>query len=227
MPSLSRVAAPSVEPVTLTDLKTYLRVDDTAEDAELSSMISEARDWIEARTGRRLITQQWLWVVDLAWHRQGILSADYDEEARIPERYADKMIRSGLFIQHQPSLRFPIAPVQAVEAFTYRIGGQDVAYPDLANVRTTHEGQIIFDPYALPPLPDEQVGALSITCTVGYGPAAADVPERYLRAIKLLCAHWYENRALYVMPQGAGRIVPGEMVAGISDLLRQERRLGL
>lgn len=227
MSSLQTITPPTVEPVSLAEMKLYLRVDNAAEDAEITEMITDAREWVEERTNRRLVEQTVKWVLDLDWHRQGIIVPEQEESFRVPERYADKLIRNGLWLIHQPTLRFPVAPVTAVSAMTYRVGGTDVDYPDLAQVRTEFEGRIIFSPWALPPLPDEQVGALSITATCGYGPAAADVPGRYKRAIRLLCGHWYENRGLYIMPNGPGRIVPNEMAAGLTDLLRQDRRLGL
>jgi hypothetical protein len=190
-------------------------------------MITDARSWIEDRTGERMITQEWKWTFNLLWKREGLLLPSNDEDY-IPERYADKMIRSGMWIRHQPHVKFPIRPLQdPLVSMTYRLGGTDVAYADMANVRTESDGSIIFDPLALPPLSDEQYGAITITANVGYSVDASLVPGNYLRAIRLLCEHWYENRGLYIMPNGPGRIIPNEMAAGVSDLIGQKRVLGL
>jgi uncharacterized phiE125 gp8 family phage protein len=60
---LIRTAAPALEPVTLAEAKAHLRVTDAAEDPLISRLITTAREIIEARTSRALITQGWsLWL---------------------------------------------------------------------------------------------------------------------------------------------------------------------
>lgn len=62
--SLDLIAGPAVEPVSLADAKTHLRVDTTAEDAFIASLIITSRLHIEAALGLALITQRWLWRLD-------------------------------------------------------------------------------------------------------------------------------------------------------------------
>lgn len=50
-------APPATEPVTLSEIKSHLRVDNTLDDTMLESMISEARQAIEKRTNRAFFTQ--------------------------------------------------------------------------------------------------------------------------------------------------------------------------
>ncbi len=45
------------------------------------------------------------------------------------------------------------------------------------------------------PAPGRAVGGIEIDIETGYG-AASDVPEALRQAIRLLVAHWYENRGL-------------------------------
>jgi uncharacterized phiE125 gp8 family phage protein len=225
MASITTVVQPSVEPVDLATIKAFLRVDSAAEDAEIASMVTDARQWVEERTGRRLMTQQVQWVLDLHWKNPGIVTPG-DPDLSLPERYADKMIRTGLWLRHQPHVRFPVAPVQSIESFTYRLGGQDVTY-DLTNTRVEPEGMIVFDPYAVPPLSDEQFAALTITCVCGYGNAPSMIPASFTRAVKMLCGHWYENRGLYYESGMYQRIVDGEMEASLTKLLATKRKLGL
>ena len=63
--SLKVTAAPASEPVSLTDLKTWLRIDWTDDDAWLSLLIQDARAWVESHTSRALITQtlQGVWML--------------------------------------------------------------------------------------------------------------------------------------------------------------------
>ena len=56
---LARAAAPSIEPITLSEAKTFLRVDGSAEDTLLGDMIKAVRIAAEDATGKSLITQSW------------------------------------------------------------------------------------------------------------------------------------------------------------------------
>ncbi len=45
-------------------------------------------------------------------------------------------------------------------------------------------------------MPERPIAGIEIDVTVGYGDAGTDVPEPLRQAIRLLVAHWYENRGL-------------------------------
>ncbi|OJW50567.1 MAG: hypothetical protein BGO67_05695 [Alphaproteobacteria bacterium 41-28] len=51
---------PIQEPLTLEEVKTYLRVSSDQEEEYLSSLITSARAYVENVTGRALLKQQWL-----------------------------------------------------------------------------------------------------------------------------------------------------------------------
>ncbi len=53
------VAQPSVEPITLSEAKLFLRVDSTIEDAIITALIKAARQYVENYTWRPLCTQIW------------------------------------------------------------------------------------------------------------------------------------------------------------------------
>jgi len=58
------LAGPAEEPVSLGEAKGFLRVDDTAEDALITTLIGAARMHIEGVTGRALLAQGWRVVLD-------------------------------------------------------------------------------------------------------------------------------------------------------------------
>ena len=60
------LAGPAEEPVSLADAKAFLRVDDTAEDGLITTLVSAARLHVESVTGRAMIFQSWRLVLD-AW----------------------------------------------------------------------------------------------------------------------------------------------------------------
>ena len=57
--ALSRASAPATEPLTLDEVKLYLRVDHTDEDSLLSDLITTVREAAEHYLRRSLITQSW------------------------------------------------------------------------------------------------------------------------------------------------------------------------
>jgi uncharacterized phiE125 gp8 family phage protein len=57
--TLFRTIAPAVEPVSLDDAHTHLRISHDSEDGLITSLIRAARDEVEAQTGLALITQSW------------------------------------------------------------------------------------------------------------------------------------------------------------------------
>lgn len=58
------VDGPAVEPITLSEMKAYLRLDDDAEDELVAGLIKAARLMIECASRRVLIEQRWRIVMD-------------------------------------------------------------------------------------------------------------------------------------------------------------------
>lgn len=72
--SLSLLSGPQSEPLSLSDVKNWVKVTDSSDDALLQSLISSARLAVEAATGRLLISQQWRLTLDL-WPDVGALDS--------------------------------------------------------------------------------------------------------------------------------------------------------
>ena len=60
------LAGPAEEPVSLADAKAFLRVDDSAEDALITTLATAARLHVESVTARAMLFQSWRLVLD-AW----------------------------------------------------------------------------------------------------------------------------------------------------------------
>lgn len=67
--SLKLLTGPTVEPVTLADMKNYLRVVGTDEDSLITNQIAAARQKVEKILGRALITQSWIKVSSISLRR--------------------------------------------------------------------------------------------------------------------------------------------------------------
>ena len=87
-------------------------------------------------------------------------------------------------------LRLPMAPVDAVLAVHGRdAGGAPLALPDgiVAPAATVERDALLFGRLAAPP------AAVEVDVRLGYG-GADDVPGPLRQAVRLLTAHWFENR---------------------------------
>ncbi|HEX8167786.1 MAG TPA: head-tail connector protein [Beijerinckiaceae bacterium] len=58
------IAGPAVEPVTLAEMRAYLRLDDNAEDDLVTALVKAARLLVEAACGRQLVEQTWRLMLD-------------------------------------------------------------------------------------------------------------------------------------------------------------------
>ena len=66
------LAGPAEEPVSLAEAKAFLKVDDIAEDALISTLIGAARLHIEGVTSKALLAQSWRLVLD-NWPEGGVV----------------------------------------------------------------------------------------------------------------------------------------------------------
>jgi uncharacterized phiE125 gp8 family phage protein len=79
---------------------------------------------------------------------------------------------------------------------------------------------LVFAPWALS-APGQIAAGIALAVRVGYGDAAIDVPEALRQAIRLLAAHWYDNRGL--VASGTIAALP----ASVSALIAPYRMVSL
>jgi uncharacterized phiE125 gp8 family phage protein len=176
---------PAVEPVSLADGKAFLRVDHADDDAVIAALIAAARSHVEAQTRRALIAQTWRLVRD-RWPADGRIAV-------LPAPFIE-MLAVRVIDENGAALAIDI------EAFV----ADTAAAPAM----------LAFAPWSMP-APGKRVGGIEIDVSVGYGAAAADVPAPLVQAIRLLIAHWYENRALIAVGQVVA-VVPSAIAALIA-----------
>ena len=182
---ITTTTAPTVEPVTLTEVKKHLRLATTdaeaaaytSEDDLLNRLITVARTQAEQETGRAFITQT-----------------------------------KTLYLDEWPGgkeIRIPYPPLQSATV-TYRLEDDD----DYDNTLSTVDVDIVSEPGRVILQPGESwpSGALypdkpiKIEFDCGYGDAATDVPEGIRSAILLRITDLYEHRGEIVAGVSVGRI---------------------
>jgi uncharacterized phiE125 gp8 family phage protein len=88
------------------------------------------------------------------------------------------------------------APLKALTAArVYDFAGNAQPLDTQAFVPDIGASMLAFVPWAVP-APTRIAAGIELDVTVGFGDATTDVPEPLRQAVRLLVAHWYENRGL-------------------------------
>lgn len=175
--------------VQLTDMLAHLNLTAGLDDALVQDKINSAEAWIEQFTGLALLPQT----------------------------------RTIYFDRFHRSLKLPVRPVQSITSITY--------LDDTQTQQTLASNSYIATPlnsddnptYLYPasgtcwPVTARVKSAVAVTVQAGYA-SAANVPLPLYEAIKLLVAHWYENREASLVG-----ITSSELPFALTDLLNHYR----
>ncbi len=180
--SLTIQSYPASEPVSLSDMKLFLKRDDTDDDSYISALITCARQRAESYVNRCLVTTTFDMRLDGFPNNQALLS------------------NRAFFGQLAPdgSLYIPRPPLQSVSY---------IQYLDTNNVQQTLDpSQYVVDIYreparvALAPgvtaWPDtyETVNAVTVRFIAGYDGVTRICPQTILQAIRMMVGAFYEER---------------------------------
>jgi uncharacterized phiE125 gp8 family phage protein len=163
--NLKQTAAPSVEPVTTTNQKDWMRVDSSDEDTLIGSLAAAARSYFEMSTNRQLITATW--------------------QYKITNFPADEIVLPISPVQSVTSITYVdnADATQTWASANYVVDTSNLPCRIRRAANKDYPSDSRGEPYDI-----------IITFVAGYGDASSDVPDGALTAIKLLAANWYENR---------------------------------
>lgn len=191
---LNLISAPEVEPVSVDDLKQYLRLDTSADDNLLPGFIQAAREMAETMLWRTLVTTTWELVFDTF--------PPFGYSSRAAVEYAVNQIPFGSDRGYwlnvsQNLIELPNPPLQSVTSITYLDQSNTWKTLDPSNyvVSVGDPGQIqpkyasIF-PITLPGM----LSSVKVQFVAGYGDDATALPASVKTAIMLLAAHLYNRR---------------------------------
>lgn len=175
-----RTSDPAVEPVTVAEAKNHLRVDISDDDALIGALITAAREMIEERSRRALITQTWRRNLD-AWPAISLNLPRPPLQSVTSITYTDGDGNTSTVDSSIYSVDTDSQPGRVALAY-------DQQWPTVATLAT--------------------LNPIKITYVAGYGDAASDVPQRWKQAILLTVGHWYENREATVTGGGIPKELP-------------------
>lgn len=178
-------------PVSVAELKHYLRVvsDDVAQDTLIRSLIVAATKTIETEAHISVLDRVYTYFFN-----------DFTSE----------------------ELLITLKPASSVDAVRYYDGenelqtlGTSVYEADIIKYRA----MVLLKSGQSFPATYPKNNAVEIDVTIGFGAIAVDVPEDLRLAIKMLAAHWFDNRGLI----GDEKSIP----MGIQRIISLNRNLGI
>lgn len=194
--------APTLEPVTAAELKTWLR-DAPDADSVMNELIQAAREFFEHWTSIAVIQQTRLLTLD-QWP---------GGTSRHNENMFDAIHRSN-------PVELPMGNLISVESIKTKNAAGDQATFAEASYIVDNQGQLgRIAPKAgfTWPAPGQNMSGIEIEYKAGFGAAASDVPASVKVEIKKLAAHYYENR------ETVGEMDLKQAPVGMQNLIRRMR----
>lgn len=172
--ALTMITGPALEPVSLSEAKSHLRVDITDDDALIGGLITAVRELYEQELNQALVTQTWELVMD-AFPAGGII--------RLPKP--------------------PLQTVTSIK-YTDKDGAEATFSSSNYLVDTDRKpGCIVLKHSASWPAVElREVGGVRVRYVAGYGSNAGDVPRRFKQKMLLYVGTLYENREYVLVAQG-------------------------
>lgn len=168
---LTLLTAPAAEPVSLAEAKAHLRVEHSDDDTLIGALIVAAREAVESRTGRALVTRTYRYT-------------------------ADQWPDSGDGLPGATMIELPRPYLVSVQSVSYldTAGNRQVLDASGYQVVTDTLVGLVLPPYgAAWPACRSTPGSIRIDYTAGYGNAAA-VPQALKAWMLLAIATWYAQR---------------------------------
>lgn len=186
---LELVTAPTTVPITIREAKTHMRIEHTDDDVLIGDLINVAVNYVDVT---------------------GMLG-----KAMLTQTWSE------CFGPHLSTVRLSLGPVQSVSSITYYDANNTLQTDTLSNYYIIGtKGYITIYPksgFTWPTVFNRE-DAIKITYVIGYGDTAASVPDTVLHALKMLVAHYYENRENELIGV-ASKTLP----FGIDNLINMER----
>jgi len=192
---LVRTIGPTVEPITLAEVKEYARVTASDDDDTITRLVAVARDYVERIAGRSLLDQTWALSLDAFPAGAGAI------ELAMP----------------------PVSAITSVTYTDTDGAGQTVSGSDyeldstawVPSIRPVYGGSW--------PGARLEPGSVVVTYVAGYGSASSDIPEHLRQAVFLIVNHWFEERQ--VLTNAGAISLSRDVGLSVSSLLNIDRVL--
>ena len=183
--ALKLITAPAAEPVSASEAKAHLRVDTTADDTYIGTLITVARQNVESHLRRSLINQTWEVVLDA--FPAGVI--------RLPKP--------------------PLASVTSIKYTDDEGNESTYSSANYVVDSDTEPGRVVLKSgQTWPAVTLAAANGVRVRYVAGYGAAGSNVPQAIRQAILLVIGSLYENREDVLVAQGVSiGVLPFGVVA--------------
>lgn len=187
---------PAAEPVSLDEAKLHARVLYDDDDALITSLIVAARRYCETAVKTALVTQSWTLMLDSFPSAGGYYNRAIREiwpsMGSLPSGLG---FYPGMVPNSTGLVDVPLPPLQSIESVQYYDfeGTLQTVDASAYHVSLGTPGRIQPAYSKVWPISRPTIDSVRINFTSGYGDAT-QTPENVKVAIKMMAAHWYENR---------------------------------
>jgi hypothetical protein len=191
--SLEVVTAPAAEPVSLDDVKAFMRIDNADEDSLITELISAARQLCEQHLRKTLI------------HTTYKLTLDHFPRCS-EDKWWDGVVEGhiGHMFSHNAHLVLPAAPLESVTSITsYNDANTATVLDNSSYIVDTAGARIALNDGQTWPTDVRDTAACEVVYVAGYGADASSVPSAIKHAIKITVAAMYEDRECFGIPAAA------------------------
>lgn len=180
MAVLKLKTAPTVEPLTLDEVKQHCRIDTLSDDVYLNTMIIAVRRLVEEFCGP-LITQTW---------------EQYEND--FPNGDSLRIWKPRITTFTSLTYTNSDNTTTTLSSTYYTVDDENEYFPAV----------VLNYNYSWPTVTLHPVNPIKLTYICGYGATAATVPETIRQAMLILAAHWYENREPYNISISGNSVIP-------------------
>lgn len=177
--SIKVITAATAEPLSVSEVKNYLRVDSSAEDALVGALIAAARTMCEQYTRQIMMTT----TIEEYWDDFPASSASSPRDER------------GQWYSDYDIIRLGISPVQSVTSVKYydSNGVEQTISSSSYSLDSVNEPARILPVTSWNGIDPNRLNAVTVRYVVGYA-SAADVPAPLKQAMLLMIGDMYEKR---------------------------------
>lgn len=176
--------------MSLSDVKSFLRIDTTDDDSLLTSLIVSARRLCEEYTQRAFISQTWKLTLDRFYDRCE------------PELEGYHVLPSPQYFMRTAAIQLSRQPIQSITSIkTFGITNAQTTVDASVYLLDTAGGRVVLNEGQVWPTDLREYAAAEITFVAGYGDAG-DVPAPIAQAITQTVSTMYESRQCADLPDG-------------------------
>jgi uncharacterized phiE125 gp8 family phage protein len=197
------VTPPAAEPFTVLEVKEWLQIKTTRQDARIADLIRAARVYTETKAlSRALVTTTYDWSIDGFFDPARLQKVPRQIRDRWPPHHVSR-IQTLPFLPVDEPIRLPLAPVSAIDEVTYLdTDGVEQTLASSVYALDSGRNEIYLADGEEWPETQEIRDSVTVRFTAGYGADPEDIPADIRQAMLFLVAHWYENRTAIDIADG-------------------------